>query len=188
MNVTDELKREHQLILSFNLTLVEFAQKVHKMNDLNVFTKIAPEFTTFIEIFADDYHHSKEEDILFVELSKNNVLEHCNPIPVMLNDHAFARQLKGKLDEAIEKQDTKLFMNSAISYQTLMESHIFKEDHVLYGMAEDSLREDIKESIIDKYEDVETKKNKDNLWELFSSKLVELKSFMNTHFQEDVLV
>ena len=57
----------------------------------------------FIRNYADNFHHAKEEDILFVELNKEGVLEHCNPIGQMLHEHDLGRGFVKGLSEAVEK-------------------------------------------------------------------------------------
>lgn len=174
MNITQELMREHQLILKFNKALVEFSNKVTLSNDIVLFNTYAPVFSEFIELFADDYHHSKEEDVLFQELIKPNVLSHCNPISVMLHEHDEGRQYKQQLIDAIISEDLELFSKVARSYQQLMESHIFKEDNVLYGMAENALSDETKSEINKKYGFIENEKDKEKLWIQFEAVLKEI--------------
>jgi hemerythrin-like domain-containing protein len=52
----------------------------------------------FFRIYADQFHHGKEEDILFVELSKKNLDSvHQRIMKELEDEHSFARLTVGKL-------------------------------------------------------------------------------------------
>ena len=73
--------KEYQLILKYVHLMERYAEFVLK--DLNTFVLFekANSFIEFIHEFADDFHHAKEEDILFRYLGVLGVLIHCNPTP-----------------------------------------------------------------------------------------------------------
>lgn len=105
----------------------------------------------FIKNYADKFHHAKEEDILFCELNKDGVLEHCNPIGQMLHEHDLGRGFVKGMTEALESGDKKKLVESARGYGELLQEHIFKEDNILYPMADEALDEIVQTKILEKF-------------------------------------
>ena len=55
----------------------------------------------FFRTYADQFHHGKEEDILFEELSKKNLdPEHKRIMEELEEEHKYARQTVGQLIKA----------------------------------------------------------------------------------------
>lgn len=125
----------------------------------------------FIRNYADNHHHKKEEDILFVKMV--NYLGEAAEKAVnqgMLAEHDLGRLHVKELVTALEKvkdgeEEARLdVIANAISYTHLLQRHIDKEDRVIYKFAERNLNEDIKNTIDEEckcYEDNNEKtKNK----------------------------
>ena len=125
----------------------------------------------FIRNYADNHHHKKEEDILFVKMV--NYLGEAAEKAVnqgMLVEHDLGRLHVKELVTALEKvkdgeEEARLdVIANAISYTHLLQRHIDKEDRVIYKFAERNLNEDIKNTIDEEckcYEDNNEKtKNK----------------------------
>ena len=119
----------------------------------------------FIRNYADKFHHAKEEDILFMELNKDGVLEHCNPIGQMLHEHDLGRGFVKGLSEAVEKGDKAEAVKNARGYCELLQEHIFKEDNILYPMADEALKEEIQKDILGKFAKMPEVKFEEKDWE-----------------------
>lgn len=92
MLVTENLMKEHQLILKYVDLMERYAEfGLKNFNTPILFVK-ANCFIQFIHEFSDHFHHAKEEDILFRYLEVPGVLSHCNPVPQMLYEHNKARE------------------------------------------------------------------------------------------------
>ena len=108
----------------------------------------------FIRNYADNHHHKKEEKILFVKMVEHlgdtgkNIITHG-----MLVEHDLGRSYIRNLEEALNKykngeEEAKLdIVANAVSYTTLLENHIHKEDNVIFNFAKRSLNEDIRKVI-----------------------------------------
>ncbi len=108
----------------------------------------------FIKNFADNHHHKKEEIFLF-----NRMVEHLgeagkNAITHgMLVEHDLGRLYIKNLEEALKNlkdgnEEAKLdIIANAISYATLLENHIHKEDNVIFSFAKRKLSEDILKTV-----------------------------------------
>jgi len=112
----------------------------------------------FIRNYADKFHHAKEEDILFIELNKDDVGMHCNPIPQMLHEHDIGRNFVKGLVEGVEKDYKAKVIENARGYAQLLQEHIYKEDNILYPMADEALNEDMQKSILERFKKAEKKR------------------------------
>jgi len=159
MNITRVLSEEHQNILKVIDGVLKECNEIEKGKDLDkgFFTQVID----FIKNYADGYHHAKEEDILFKAMLDNAENLHCNPIPVMLHEHDEGRRHIKNLEKSIASSEKEQILSSARGYCFLLRDHIYKEDNVLYPMAEQALSEEEKELVQSKYKQVND--------ELFSS-------------------
>ena len=101
-------------------------------------------FIQFCQIYADDFHHAKEEDIYFAWMRGKNPQLDNGPLMCMLSDHERGRFLIKFAIEAIQKyketQDGSYLMNmkkAFLEFATLLENHISKENDVLYKLADE---------------------------------------------------
>jgi len=155
-NVTQQLKNEHQNILRVIDHVLAECQRLEKGGDLDV--EFFEQIIDFIRNYADKFHHAKEEDILFATMLDNVECMHCNPIPVMLYEHNEGREYVRGMEKALNRNDKHDVIENARDYCYLLQNHIYKEDNVLYPMAEEAIKELQKEIVLQKYIEVETSK------------------------------
>lgn len=159
MKATDELSHEHQAILLMISILGKMADR------LEAGTPVDPgdleQAVDFIRVFADKCHHAKEEGHLFPEMEKAGIPRDRGPIGVMLSEHVEGRKHVAAMAGAIpgiRKGDRKAvgaFAAGARGYGELLTQHIFKEDRILYPMADARLSPDQQESLEACFADVE---------------------------------
>lgn len=154
--ISEILSDEHKIILKAIDGLT------NKYKEIESGKKIDEDFfrqmIDFIRNYADKFHHAKEEDILFKELCKGDVEMHCNPVDQMLYEHELGRGfVKGMEDGLAEKNKNKIIEN-AKAYALLLQEHIFKEDNILYPIAERVLNKELKEKITKMFLEIEKKK------------------------------
>lgn len=133
---------EHRLIERMIALLKEELKQIDEK------TKVDGEFLEiaidFIRTYADRTHHGKEEDILFRELSKKQLLpEHKNIMNELIAEHISGRKLVTKLVNARETyrdgrkeslSDIVLCIKELVSFYP---AHIEKEDkHFFYPILE----------------------------------------------------
>jgi hemerythrin-like domain-containing protein len=111
----------------------------------------------FIRNYADTYHHAKEEDILFEELGRPDVQMHCDPTQQMLREHEMGRDFVRGLEAGVEAGDKAKTFKNALGYGQLLQQHIYKEDNILYPMAEGALSEERSREIATRFADVDAK-------------------------------
>ena len=116
----------------------------------------------FIRGYADKFHHAKEEDILFVELCKDTVRMHCNPTEQMLHEHELGRNFVKNMEKGLEENNKNKIIENARGYSQLLQEHIYKEDNILYPMADEALSQEINEMMLNKFKKVEQKSIEEN--------------------------
>jgi hemerythrin-like domain-containing protein len=90
--------------------------------------------------FADKCHHAKEEGLLFPALTQAGIPERGGPLGVMLSEHIHGRDLVRKMEDALGNTlDYKKFATASKEYVSLLQSHIEKENSILFPMAERTL-------------------------------------------------
>jgi len=156
-NITQTLSDEHQIILNVIDAAYKECTEIENGKALNV--EFFQETIDFIKNFADKFHHAKEEDILFKAMLENFENMHCNPIPVMLHEHDESRGFVKGMEQGISENNTKKILENTKAYCILLQSHIDKEDNVLYPMAEESLTDEQKNLVNQKYIEAEQKLN-----------------------------
>jgi hemerythrin-like domain-containing protein len=156
MMPTEVLSNEHRLILTVLDRIEEAAER------LDDGKAISPEFfldaAEFIAGFADKCHHGKEEDILFVALTTKHMPRDSGPVAVMLQEHDEGRRYTAGIRSAAEQ--TKAgdasaadeIVHNALNYVQLLRQHIFKEDNVLFPMAEQLIMGDELQDVSRKFE------------------------------------
>ncbi len=139
MNAIEILVKEHDSILQ----VIEITQKILNTNDpAQVNINHVNSIIDFIKNFADKYHHLKEEDVLFMEMENRGMPREGGPIGVMLHEHNEGRQYIKQATEAIElftAGDANAFESikeNLLNYCNLLTNHIYKENNILYPMAE----------------------------------------------------
>ncbi len=167
MNITNKLIKEHRLILKYIDLLLNYLEQLSKEESNDKRLEQLKNFVDFIQNYADKYHHAKEENILFKYMEEPGVLTHCNPLPVMMNDHQEGRNYVKHLLFAIKNNDKKIAVSNAYAWANLLRDHIGKEDNILYVMAEEGLTQNQKECIAKEYEKVEVAMNGINLEEKY---------------------
>lgn len=126
----------------------------------------------FIRNYADKFHHAKEEDILFIELNKDSTNMHCNPTEQMIYEHDLGRQYIKELAAGLEINNLAGVLAGARGYGNLLKDHIYKEDNILYPMADEALSHEVKDQLLEKFEKIAREYSEANKpYELFLNNL-----------------
>lgn len=138
----DNLKAEHRLIESVLGALTGYAGALAHGEKVGR-TDLA-HFVRFMHEFADIGHHAKEETILFRAMTDNGFPHEGGPLPCMLHEHDTGRNLVKDLEDFV-KQDAwsdavvQSILETGSQLQELLRGHIYKEDHILYQIAQSHL-------------------------------------------------
>jgi len=175
---TEVLRTEHEAILK----MVEASEAVAER--LRQGEKVRPEilntFHEFFQTFADQCHHGKEEDIFFPLLEARGVPKTGGPIGVMFDEHELGRNLVRQMKDASEAYASSAegsgerWAQAAEEYGALLRSHIFKENQVLFPMAERILSGSELESVAEDFEKLEVEKMGAGTHERLHAKMAKL--------------
>jgi len=174
MLATENLMKEHQLILKYIDLMERYADLGLKDLSTSILFEKADYFIQFIHEFADHFHHAKEEEILFRYLEVPGVLTHCNPIPQMLLEHNKAREFVRNMENAIQTTALNELAVNMGQYASFLKEHIYKEDNILYPMAERGLSDEAKSSLLQDYTETDTRLNSSDIWRKFETLYTEL--------------
>jgi hemerythrin-like domain-containing protein len=96
--------------------------------------------TTMFRMFQNslERHLSIEEEILFPAMGEILGVT-CGPTDVMRSEHRQMRQLVRSMDEAVTARNREEFLGNAETLLIMMQQHNFKEENMLYRMADQML-------------------------------------------------
>ncbi len=154
-SATAKLSEEHQIILKVIAALRAHCDALagNAAIDKAFFEKVLD----FIKGYADRFHHAKEEDILFPELGEPGVEMHCDPRQQMLHEHDLGRGFVRGMEAALKAGQRAELVENARGYCGLLEDHIYKEDNILYPMAEEALGAKRSAEILARFAEVDRK-------------------------------
>ena len=161
MKATEQLKAEHEAVKLMMKILEAACDRVKVGNTLQIAD--FDEMIDFLKIFVDQCHHGKEEQILFPQMEKAGIPKKNGPIGVMLAEHEQGRGYIRGMSLAIADcktgttDATQLLIENVTLYIELLDQHIYKENNVLFAMADKLFSEEIQNQLFDRFEELEEK-------------------------------
>src|SRR5208283_3140627 len=140
MKPIEDLKSEHEGILLMLDVLETMSEKI--VAGKSIATDHLKQVIDFFQVFVDKCHHGKEERLLFGAMEEAGVPREGGPIGVMLSEHGRGRQFIAEMKNLLnsyEKGESGALVvltTPALQYVNLLRSHIWKENNVLFPMAE----------------------------------------------------
>lgn len=150
------LIEEHRIILSVLDALQKVCDDAEKSGRLDVDT--SDDIVRFVREFADECHHGKEEDVLFLEMRSRRVGE--DMVAMLVEDHVNGRELVRTMSESLKRVRSgsaplSVFVDPAREYIDMLRAHIRKEDDGAFPMAAQGLSSEGDHSLLVKFEEVE---------------------------------
>lgn len=159
MKPTEALKQDHRVIERLIAVLENACDELQEGKQVP--TEVFEKALDFIRNFADSCHHGKEESNLFPTLERLGIPKEGGPIGVMLFEHEQGRSYVKGLAAALEKykagdEDARLeIIANALGYAQTLRDHIFKEDNILFRLADGALSERDEQALMESFERVE---------------------------------
>lgn len=156
---TDILKQEHRAIERVLTVLENIVGRME--NGEAVSLHIVRDAIQFIQQFADQCHHGKEENILFTAMEQKGFSRDFGPLAVMLHEHeegrSYVRGMLGALEayESGRSEAIEELAFNARSFSQLLRDHIMKEDNVLFVIADQQFTEAEQSHLRQEFERVE---------------------------------
>jgi hemerythrin-like domain-containing protein len=173
MKATQILMEEHRVIERVIAALEKNAVR------LNQGASVRPGFfidaAEFVRGFADGCHHLKEEKALFPSMAAQGVPVQGGPIGMMLQDHEMGRACIQDMRSAADrwaqgdKAARQEVSHYALEYAELLRQHIYKEDHILFPLAERALPETQQESVAEAFDHLEHEETGEGVHEKYLS-------------------
>lgn len=159
MNATESLREDHRVIERM-LTVLEAAATRLRAGE-PVPARLFRDAVDFVRSFADKWHHGKEETNLFPRMEERGVPREDGPLAVMMHEHVMGRDYIAAIDGEIgayEQGDAaagRVIEENVRGYVGLLRDHVWKEENVLFPMADQVLSEDDQRELEQRFKQVE---------------------------------
>jgi hemerythrin-like domain-containing protein len=143
MQATQVLRDEHENILVM-LTIVEVAAR-RLQSGKEIPGDLMTNAVEFFRNFADKRHHGKEEAELFPAMEQRGVAREGGPIGVMLAEHDQGRAFVRAMSDAVNRHAqgdpsaVPALVQNTLGFVNLLRQHIWKENNILFPMADQVL-------------------------------------------------
>lgn len=171
MEATQILFEEHQVIQRVLDALEVAVRGVEEGGE------VGPEYfleaAQFVRGFADGCHHQKEEKILFIEMAERGVPVEGGPIGVMLSEHEQGREaIRGMVGSAERWARGEIAARletaaHARTYVDLLRQHIYKENNILFPLAERAIPEADQPRLTERFEHLEHEETGEGIHEKY---------------------
>ena len=184
MKATEILTREHALILQALESLSRAQKKIEENQQLpkDFFEKAL----VFLREFTDQFHHFKEEYLMFglLALKKGGAFD--GPIGSLRYQHERCRacihEISNSLDGYADGDDfatTRLLENLA-AYISLLRRHIYEEDHTFFKMVEKELSKEEEDILLVQFKKEDQKMGDQTFYEQNCKLLDEMEALLNS--------
>jgi len=106
----------------------------------------------FIKIYADSFHHAKEEDLLFKYFDGDSKI-----VSAFHEDHRVARDHVKNILEGVAEQDSARVTAHLGAYMKLLQGHIKREDEILYPWMDRNISAEQEAELAQAFDDVDDK-------------------------------
>jgi hemerythrin-like domain-containing protein len=182
MKATEILSEEHKVIVRVISALETAANRLEAGQDVPA--SFFLDAADFIKGFADGCHHRKEEGVLFQSMAANGVPVQNGPIGAMLADHEQGRLFTRGMREAAQRLQAgdrmavAAVVENARGYANLLRMHIYKEDNILFPMADRAIPVDQQDKVFDGFEHVEHEETGEGVHEKYLALAEKLESLV----------
>lgn len=160
LKATRILEEEHHVIQSVAASLAIVGADIQ--SGKRVATKTLRNLARFLEVFVGQCHKEKEESHLFVMLEKKGVPSGGCPIAVLSHEHVKLHDLISQFADCVELYvtthgDARAPLEKTIrALLELLPGHIWKEDFLLFPMADKVLSPEDHKTLLEEFNQVET--------------------------------
>ena len=162
---TQQLKNDHRVIQQVVAGMSAVAELLDSGKEVD--PSVLADLVQFLRVFADQCHHEKEEQHLFPLLATKANVSTRRELESLEREHRSAKQLVGQLAKvaAVYVHNPAIVRYRVIDLlQRLAElypAHIWKEDFLLFPLAQQTLSTTEQETLHEKFEDVEREVGED---------------------------
>lgn len=169
MKSTKFLMQEHKLILRALDVLDAISASAEKNGRLDEHD--IGSVLDFLRWFADGHHQAKEEAILFPALTAAAAAQN-RPVQHMMLEHEQERALIEQAETAVRVSSIPHFMRFADKLSSTLRNHIYKEDQIMFEIADELFDDTTDDEVTARLNRFETVLDK----QILSTKLGDLRS------------
>lgn len=163
-NPIQVLMDEHEVISSVE-SIIQSLEKDWETDEGKYAEKIK-QLLRFFREYSDNFHHHKEEEILFKELINNPDFLLDDIITELEEHHEMFRATVDEIQEAVDQKEWSKVQNLLKRYVNDLLDHIAVENDELFIMAESLFSEDELERMYFLFEDIDIELGKEHKQEL----------------------
>jgi hemerythrin-like domain-containing protein len=184
MKAIEILTREHGLILQALECLTLARDKIEK--DQRLPKDFFEKALVFLREFADQFHHFKEEYLVFglLALKKGGAFD--GPIGSLRYQHERCRacihEISNSLDGYADGDDfaTTSLLENLAAYISLLRRHIYEEDHTFFKMAEKELSKEEEDLLLVQFKKEDQKMGDQTFYDQNRKLLDEMETLLNS--------
>lgn len=156
---TEALEREHKVIQKAVAIMAQLVEQLEMRHAVK--PDILRDLLQFMRVFSDQCHHGKEESYFFPYLESKGVPSTGCPLSALKGEHAKSRQLMEDLSSATAayiaepEKGRRTLIEVLQSLVILYPAHIWKEDYLLFPMADKILSQRDHELLLEQFEKAE---------------------------------
>jgi len=169
-NPIEVLIKEHNIIES----VINTAKQIQSFAEKNPekYFSLTRKLIDFFRNYADEYHHFKEESLLFPKLCDQNELLRIGIVKEMLDNHDEFRIKIRQIESALDKKDLADLNRLFNEYFNILLDHIAVENEELFQMTDTLLTKDELEKMYYNFLDTDRElgRSRKKEWEDFASK------------------
>ena len=123
---------------------------------------VLSQLVDFIGVFADRYHHGREEECLFPVLALKGIRHQGGPLQVMEQQHEIERDLTAEMGRAVKSyrevdpESRGRFVEAARRYSQHLLRPLEKEESILFRIAEEILDDEDKAALAEAFKQAES--------------------------------
>jgi hemerythrin-like domain-containing protein len=136
MKATKLLMDEHKQIARALDIIERMAERSEKHEEVPA--RDVEDILQFLDLFADRHHQGREEAVLFPAMLKSRPQDHAKVANIVF-EHDQERSLVSGIQDSLKTRSSSDFAYFVRRLVQILRSHIHKEDHVLFELANSML-------------------------------------------------
>lgn len=161
---TEILEGEHRQIIRVVNALSIFVQ--NKEEGWDIEEEVFNDLIEFMRIFAEKWHHAKEEDVLFPLLIKRGVPAIGCPLAQLVSEHKKANSFVSDIVKSLEEyrkgnQEARTAVIRGLrNLSSYYVNHIWNEDNMLFPMANRLLKNEDQQELMQEFSIIDDRRGK----------------------------
>ena len=154
MNKTIEMLFDEHSAITSAVGVTDSLNTLRQQNP-SAYKAMVRKMVAFLKGYADEYHHYKEEVILFPEMSKKNELLGDGIIKEMTDNHQEFRRMIKLIETSLNEGEFEIAQKTLEKYVNMLLDHIAVENEEVFQAAESLFTDAELENIGFRFQDID---------------------------------